>query len=199
MRYLCVLAFSVLVGGCTTALPPKAIVSDDYSLLGVESYSLTLSGEGVDLDPSLGAEFLANYLLALEGNLRVAMCSRAPEYRYAARDDADLSIDVSLETLQGGSAAARFWIGYGAGQTVSTVYVRIRRDGRLVAEGRVTETTSLVDIWSGNYANDQAIMQDCPRLAQAVVEFVSGPRAATPRTNAQETGRAPSSVMMRRD
>lgn len=181
-----VLATALLFSGCTATLPPKVAISDSYSLLGVKTYSLALASDKVNLDPSLGPVFLENYCSALESTIKISMQQTLPEYQFTVQGKPDLLVDITLETLQGGSAAARFWIGYGAGRTVSTAYVRIIRDESLIAEGRITETTAFVNVMSGNYENDQALMQDAPLLARKIVKFVSDPHSIIPK----ETGSA---------
>lgn len=185
MRHFIVISMLLLFSGCTATLPPKSVISEQFSLLGVSSYRLSLTSEGVMLDPAFNKIFLNNYCTALESNIRIAMQSQAPEYKYInSQEAADLDIDVTLESLQGGNADLRFWIGLGAGATVSTAYVRVTKGKIQIAEGRITEMTTLVNIISGNYDNDQAVLQDVPRLARKIAEFVTSPSAKTANTTA---------------
>jgi len=165
--------FIVLVG-CTTTLPPKIEISKSYSLLGVKSYSLTLNSNGVNLDPSFSAAFLASYCQALDGNIRLALQRESPEFQYAGAGS-DLNIEVSLEALRGGNAAARFWVGFGAGRSVSSVYVRVLKKQEILSEGRITETTTLPNFATNNFSNEDAIMQDAPLLARSIATFIKDP------------------------
>jgi hypothetical protein len=110
----------------------------------------------------------------LEGSIKLSLQKTNPEFQYT-NTGSNLNIDVTLEELHGGSAAARFWIGFGAGRTVSTAYVRVLKGQELVAEGRITETTTLTNLITGNYSNEDALMQDVPQLARKIAEFVNDP------------------------
>ncbi len=86
-----------------------------------------------------------------------------------------MNFDVTLEELHGGSAAARFWVGFGAGRTVSTVYVKVLKGQELMAEGRITETTTLTNVLTGTYSNEDSLMQDVLLVARKIAEFVNDP------------------------
>jgi len=88
----------------------------------------------------------------------------------------DLIVDIKLEEVRGGSAATRFLIGFGAGRSVTPVYVKILRNQQIIAEGRNTETTTMPDIVGGTYSNKDAILQDAPRVAKKIADFVVNPK-----------------------
>ena len=160
--------------GCTATLPQKVEISPTYSLQGFKFYTLKVDCEKANLDPSFNKSFASSYCQMLDGSIKLALQKTKPEFQYTS-SNSDLKIEVTLEELHGGSAAARFWIGFGAGRTVSTVYVRVLKGQELQAEGRVTETTAFTDVMAGNYSNEDAVMQDVPRLARKVAEFVNDP------------------------
>jgi hypothetical protein len=89
----------------------------------------------------------------------------------------DLKIRAILEQIHGGSAAARFWVGFGAGRSITTLYVTVEKNDKIIAERRFTETTTMPNIVSGAYANEDAIIQDAPLIARKIAEFVKDPVA----------------------
>jgi hypothetical protein len=160
--------------GCTATLPQKAEISRSYSLQGLKTYILKLNCEKANVDTSFSKSFASSYCQMLEGSIKLSLQKTNPEFQ-DTKTVSDLNIDVILEELHGGSAAARFWIGFGAGRTVSTAYVRVLKGQELVAEGRITETTTLTNLITGNYSNEDALMQDVPQLARKIAEFVNDP------------------------
>ena len=160
--------------GCMATLPPKMEINSSYSLQGLKSYALKLNCENVKIDPSFNPSFASSYCQMLEGSIKLTLQKTNPEFQYT-NASSDLNIDVTLEELHGGSAAARFWIGFGAGRSVSTVYVKVLKGRELIAEGRITETTTLTNVMSGNYSNEDAVMQDVPLVARKIAGFVSDP------------------------
>lgn len=160
--------------GCTATLPQKAEISRSYSLQGLKSYALKLNSEKTNIDPSFSKSFASAYCQMLEGSIKLSLQKTNPEFQYT-NTSSDLNIDVTIEELHGGSAAARFWIGFGAGRAVSTVYVRVLKGQELLAEGRITETTTMTNLITGNYSNEDALMQDVPPLAGKIAAFVNDP------------------------
>ncbi len=174
MRRLILLCIALtLAMGCTATLPVKVEVDSSYSLVGVKTVSIqTHCDEAiiVDIEPGFKdgyCETLAsNIKLAIKMKLRVTHTEIEP----------DLIVDTKLEEVRGGSAATRFLIGFGAGRSVTTVYVKILRNQQIIAEGRITETTTMPDILGGTYTNEGSILQDAPRVANKIAEFVVNPR-----------------------
>ena len=160
--------------GCTATLPQKTEVSSSYSLKGLNSYSLTVNCEKANVDPAFSKSFTTSYCQMLEGSIKLQLQKTNPEFQNAPTNS-DLDIHVTLEELHGGSAAARLWIGFGAGRTVSTAYVKITRGQESLAEGRITETTTLTDIMRGTYSNEDALMQDVILVAKKIAGFVNDP------------------------
>jgi hypothetical protein len=89
---------------------------------------------------------------------------------------ADMDIKITLEQMLGGNAAARFLVGLGAGRSVITTYVDIVRDGRIIAEGRLVETSTMPNIVGNAWANEELIRQDIGIIAGKIADFVVNPR-----------------------
>jgi hypothetical protein len=169
------LAFLLLtLTGCTSTLPEKMTVKDNYSLLNVKTYAIKVQCEKGDIDPNLPKAFASNYCQMLEGAVKMALAQTNPEFQPTI-DNADLNINIALEALHGGSAAARALVGFGAGRSVSTVYVSILKGTESLAETRITETTTMPNIASKNWTNEDALMQDIPAIAKNVAAFISDP------------------------
>lgn len=165
---------SVLFVGCASTLPPKIAVNSNYSLLGVKTCVVKAQCDKVSLDPSLNKSFAANYCQMLEGAVKMELSKTNPDFQYGPAGG-DLNIDITLEALHGGSAAARMLVGFGAGRSVSTVFIRISRGEEIIAETRITETTTMPNITSNNWTNEDALMQDVPAVAKNIAAFVSDP------------------------
>jgi hypothetical protein len=175
MKKISFICISILfLMGCTATLPPKVEISGSYSLQGLKSYALKLNCEKANIDPSFKKSFASSYCQMLEGSIKLSLQKTNPEFQYT-NTSSELDINVTLEELHGGSAAARFWIGFGAGRTVSTVYVKVLKGQELIAEGRITETTTLTNLMTGTYSNEDALMQDVPLVARKIAEFVNDP------------------------
>ena len=159
--------------GCASTLPSKNIVTKSYSLIGVKTYSINLTCNRAEVT-NLDRSFLEGYCQALEGSTKMTLRKKLPEIRYE-KENPDLIIKGDLERIHGGSGAARFWIGFGAGRSITTLYVKIYKGQDLMAERRITETTTLMNLMSGNYSNEDAIIQDAPLVARKVADFISDP------------------------
>jgi hypothetical protein len=175
MRILATLFVSIIIfAGCTATLPPKSDVSSSYSVVGLKSYSLKTNCEQANVDPAFNKTFLSGYCEMLQGSTKLALQKVNPALKYTDANS-DMNIDVQLEELHGGNAAARFWIGFGAGRSVSTVFVKVFKGPELMSESRITETTTLTNLMTGTYENEDALMQDVPLLAKKIAEFVNDP------------------------
>ncbi len=166
--------YILFLTGCAATLPPKAEMSPSYSLQGLKFYDLNLNCEKAKVDESFNKSFASSYCQMLEGSIKLSLQKTNPDFQYS-KTSPELGLDVTLEQIHGGSAAARFWIGFGAGRTVSTVYVKVFKKQELIAEGRITETTTLTNLMSGNYSNEDALMQDVPLVARKIADFVNNP------------------------
>ncbi|OPY88220.1 MAG: hypothetical protein A4E71_00595 [Smithella sp. PtaU1.Bin162] len=173
-KNILILLSVILIMGCTATLPQKMEISKNYSLLGAKSYSLKIDNSKANIDPNLNKNFLSGYTQLLESNVKMALLKIAPELNYI-NDNSDISIEINIEEIHGGSAAARFWVGFGAGRSVSTVFVKVFKKGEIQAEARITETTTLTNLATGNYSNEDALMQDVPLISRNIAEFISNP------------------------
>lgn len=173
-RLILIFCLLFLASGCASTLPAKIDVKSNYSLLGVKSCVIKAQCDKVSLDPSLNKSFAANYCQMLEGAVKMELSRTNRDFQYVPAGG-DLNVDIVLEVLDGGSAAARFWVGFGAGRSVSTVFVRISRGMETLAEARITETTTMPNVVTNQWTNEDALMQDVPLVARNVAAFVNDP------------------------
>ena len=171
---LIALLSSMVFIGCTSTLPDKITISNNYSLANVKTYVIKTQYDKGDVDPNLPKTFAANYCEMLEGAVKMALLKTNPEFKHVP-GGGDLNITIALESLHGGSAAARALVGFGAGRSVSTVYVTISKGAESIAEARITETTTMPNIQTSNWTNEDALMQDIPAVAKKIAAFVSDP------------------------
>jgi len=188
MRKIFLILISVIFMGCTAALPQKMEIDKNYSLLGVKSYSLKIDNSKTNIDPNLNKNFLSGYTQLLEGNVKMALLKEVPELHHS-NDNSDISIEINIEEIHGGSAAARFWVGFGAGRSVSTVFVKVFKKGAIQSEARITETTTLTNLATGNYSNEDALMQDIPLISRNIAEFIRNPSEYKEKDNPNKTNR----------
>ena len=162
------------LSGCAPTLPPKADVQDSYSIDEIKSFSSVLDCQYAQ-SSAIRVDFVRDYCQVLEGSIKVAL---KREYRKLKYDEAnpDVIVHTTLEEIHGGNAAARFWIGFGAGRSITTVYVKVMKNEEILAERRITETTTMPNIATNNYENEDAILQDAPLVANKVVLFVKDPQ-----------------------
>lgn len=163
----------LLVSGCASKLPETARVENGYSSMGIKSYALNLDCSQAEVT-GLQPNFAETYCQVLEGNLKLAIARENPEWTFN-KDNHDLLINAKLEQIHGGSAAARFWIGFGAGRSVTTIFVKLSQNGQSVAERRFNETTTMPNIVSNNWTNEDAITQDAPLVAKQIAAFINNP------------------------
>jgi hypothetical protein len=163
------------MSGCASTLPAQTSVNSGYSLQGVKTVSIATECPSPKID-NIGTSFVPDYCQILGSNVKMAIRSKNPTWEF--RDSyADIHIDVLLEELYGGSAQARFWVGFGAGKTATTVYVRVIRDNNVLAEGRLTETSTMPNINAGNWSNEELLTQDAPLISRKIADFVSDPNS----------------------
>jgi hypothetical protein len=159
--------------GCASTLPDKRVIHDSYSIADVKTFGSVLNCENTKLT-DIRPDFIKNYCQVLASNIKLALQRELPNLEYR-ENNPDLSVQSTLEEINGGSAAARLLIGFGAGRSITTVYVNISKNGKIIAEGRITETTTMPNVLTSNYANEDAILQDAPLIASRVGKFVKDP------------------------
>ena len=160
-------------GGCAPTLPPQGSIQPTYSIADVKTFSSVTNCEHTQAT-ELRQGFAQDYCQVLEGNIKLAI---QQSNRNFTQDEVnpDLIVQTTLEEIHGGSAAARFWVGFGAGRSITTVYVKVFKKDEIIAERRITETTTLPNIATSTYSNEDAILQDAPLIARKIAEFVHNP------------------------
>ena len=164
---------SSLVIGCASTLPTQTTVSNSYNLEGVKTVSVSTHCTDPKLD-NVDASFVADYCQILGSSAKLAIKSKNASWQI--RDDiSDAQIDIRLEELYGGSAQARFWVGFGAGKTATTVYVTVKRNNSVIAEGRLIETSTMPNVNAGNWSNESLLTQDAQLIGRKIANFVADP------------------------
>jgi hypothetical protein len=163
----------VVITGCTATLPPKGEIREPYSLENFNSFGMILDCKEATIT-GVPENFTTDYCTVLEGNIKSSLRNLNATWSYD-KEVPDVLINTKLEEINGGSSAARFWVGFGAGKAITTVYVEVIKGNKVLAEQRIIETTSFTNLISQNYSNDAAIMQDAPLLARKIAEFVKNP------------------------
>lgn len=115
------------------------------------------------------------------GALRDALAPKHPAWRIAVGEanspvgDVELVIDTELLEIDGGSAAMRFWIGFGAGAIVSKVKVNMRdRAGKVLAATEISQRTTC-PLGACGEENEPLVRDNLKALAASASEFVSNP------------------------
>jgi hypothetical protein len=172
-RIILALLVGSMVSGCAASLPMKVSVDRDYNTRGVRTASVNMDCENVktdDIDPASVPDFCQMLHASAKASIRKKAGFAIVE------GPADLDINIKLEEMYGGNAAARFFVGLGAGRSVITSYITIMRDGKDIAEGRLVETSTMPNIAGNAWSNDQMIMQDIGIIGGKIADFVANPR-----------------------
>jgi hypothetical protein len=170
--------FVVFVGltltGCASTLPSKGTVQNNYSIVDAKTFSSVLDCESTKVE-EVESGFAKDYCHVLGGDIKLALQKELSNLTYNDKNP-DLVIQTTLEEINGGSAAARLWVGWGAGRSITTIYVKVIKRGNTIAEQRITETTAVPNLVTySNYSNGNAILQDAPLVAHRIAEFVKNP------------------------
>jgi len=168
-----ILVTALYLVGCAPTLPPQSEIRPSYSIADVKTFSSVLDCANTQTT-ELRAGFVKDYCEVLAGNIKLAMHQ---ENRNFTQNEVnpDLVVQTTLEEIHGGSAAARFWVGFGAGRSITTVYVKVLKNENIIAERRITETTTMPNLATSTYSNEDAILQDAPLIARKIGEFVHDP------------------------
>lgn len=176
MKNICFMVLAILfLFGCAEKLPEEVKVSTKYSIENVESFSVAIDCEKTKVT-NLPPTFIENYCQLLETNLKLALQSVKSTWRYVDTNP-ELKIETILEQVHGGSADTRFWIGFGAGRSVTTIYVKIFQNDVIVAERRFNETTTMPNLVSDTWSNEDVVIQDARLIAEKIASFVKNPSA----------------------
>ena len=113
--------------------------------------------------------------------LRDVLAPRHPNWRVTLADaqgaapDADLVIATELLEIDGGSAAMRSWIGFGADAIVSRAKVSMQdRAGRVLAATEISQRTTCPTGGCDN-ENEALVRENLKLLAASAAGFVSNP------------------------
>jgi hypothetical protein len=175
-KVLQMLLAGLIVSACASTLPSKGSVQSNYSIRDAKTFSSTLDCESPKV-AGVRESFTKDYCQILASNIKLAIQKELGDIAYDEKNP-DLVIKATLEEINGGSAAARFWVGMGAGRSITTAYVKVVKKGATIAEQRITETTTVPNMATNNFANDDAILQDAPLLARKIGEFVKNPASS---------------------
>ena len=167
------LLICALISGCASTLPTQTIVNSGYSLEGIKTVSVSTHCPNPKLD-NIEASFVPDFCQMLGSSVKLAIKSRYPAWQLSD-STSDAQIDIQLEELYGGSAQARFWVGFGAGKTAITVYVKVLRDNVVRAEGRLTETSTMPNLNTGTWSNEELLSQDAPLISRKIADFIADP------------------------
>ncbi len=173
MQRWIVCAGILLLTGCAATLPEKTFVGFNYSLKGVQTVEIRSTCENVETS-DIRPTFLRGYCENLHSGFKMAVRNKFPEFKMV-ETGGDLVMDLTLEQLHGGSATTRFWVGFGAGRSVSTVALKILKGHEVIAEKRFVETTTMPDIIHSTSSNEDVLIRDIPLLSRKIVAFIERP------------------------
>lgn len=115
------------------------------------------------------------------GHLRDALAPKHPAWRITLADEkgpapeADITISTELTLVDGGSAAMRFWVGFGAGAIMSVVQVSIAdKTGRALAASEISQRTTC-PLGACGEENEPLVRENLKLLAASTADFVSNP------------------------
>ncbi len=172
-RIILIMATMAITTGCVETLPPKVSIAKNFNTADVKTVSVKMDCTKAkidDIDPASVPDFCQMLHAAVKTTIR-------KKTGYALTDSAaDLNINIKLEEIYGGNAAARFWVGMCAGRSAITTLVDIVKDGKVIAEGRFTETSTMPNIAGNAWSNDEMIMQDTGIIGGRIAEFVANPK-----------------------
>lgn len=172
-RIIMMVFAGVISAGCVSTLPLKVSIDNNYNTLGVKTASVMMDCSNVktdDIDPASVPDFCQMLHSAVNASIR-------KKTGYNIIDDpADIDISIKLEEMYGGNATARFMVGLGAGRSAITTFVSVAKDGQIIAEGRLGETSTLPNVAGRAWSNDEIITQDIGILAGKIADFVVNPR-----------------------
>ena len=177
-RFIIWVSMAVMLAGCASTLPAKISVGNDFNTTGVKTASVRMDCSNVqldDIDPAAVQDFCQMLHAAAKASIRI-------KTGYALAEGlSDMDITIKLEQMYGGNSVARFMVGLGAGRSVLTTYVDIARGGKVIAEGRLVETSTIPNIVGNAWTNEELIKQDIGIIAGKIADFVANPRDFEPR------------------
>jgi hypothetical protein len=126
---------------------------------------------------------LGDISLLFGNNLKKPLIPMHPDWQIRMAGEAageptqDLTIKTEILQIDGGSAAMRFWVGFGAGAVSSTVKISVvDNTGRLLASSEITERT-ICPMGACTEDNKTIVLENLDQLAVAAATFISDPAA----------------------
>lgn len=173
-RIVLALLVSTTLTGCVGTLPTKVSIANDFNTTGVRTASVKMDCASVktdDIDPASVPDFCQMLHASAKTSIRKKTGYTIVE------GVTDLDINIRLEEIYGGNAAARFWVGMGAGRSAITTFVEVVKGGKVIAEGRLIETSTMPNLAGNAWSNDQMILQDVGIIGGKIADFVANPRS----------------------
>ena len=164
---------AVMLAGCASTLPPKVSVGNDFKTTGVKTISVKIDCTDTktdDINPASVPDYRKMLIAATKASIREKTGYKIVE------NATDVDIKITLEQMVGGNAAARFLVGLGAGRSIITTYVDVVRNGKIIAEGRLIETSTIPNIVGSAWTKEELIKQDIGIIAGKIADFVADPR-----------------------
>lgn len=162
------------LGGCAPqVLPDKSTIQGSYSLADIKTFSSELNCENPKV-AKLTPEFTQDYCQLLAANIRVALRRNNRNLKYDAVNP-ELVVQTTLEEINGGNTTSLFWFGFGVDSSTSTVLVTVVKNCEIIAEKRITKTTTLPILETNAFADEDAILQDAALLANKIGQFINDP------------------------
>lgn len=126
MKILVIISLMLLSGCVTPAVTQHPVHRIDFSQFGAVAYKVHAS-EAVEYgDGEIGLKY-GHDTIALIDSLLSARLTQMGHKVVAQTDNHDLEIDINVTAAKPGSAAARFWVGFGAGRAVTLFDAKFTR------------------------------------------------------------------------
>jgi hypothetical protein len=159
-----------LLGGCTSTLSPIVKINDHYGRFN--SASIQMNCQHVRTD-NINPDSIPDFCQMLQTMVKVSLRSK---YDIKITDDKpDFKINLKIEEIYGGNAQTRFWVGFGAGKSAITTFVNVTKDDKSLAEGRLIETSTMPNLNSGMWSNEEVISQDIIIISNKIANFIIDP------------------------
>jgi hypothetical protein len=172
-RKLSILAAVVTLTGCASTLPPTVSIDKDFNTNGVKTVSVKMDCTNVRLD-KINPSSIPDFCQMLQASAKTSI-RRKTGYDIAEAGT-DVDITIKLEEMYGGNAAARALVGFGAGRSVITTHIDMVRGGKVIAAGRLVETSTMPNIAGSAWSNEEMITQDVGIIGSRIADFVANPR-----------------------
>jgi hypothetical protein len=174
MKVKLIFIFIVLIlSACRTSIEEISEIDPNYSIADVNSFMVSLDCGDVDVT-ELEEDFIKMYCDLLRTHISTKIQQQHPDWELVD-EEADLFIEASLEQLYGGNEALRFFPSFQAGRSMITIQFYVYKNELLIAERRLTETTSRIHFEKRQYTNEDAITADSIIMAGYVSDYIDNP------------------------